>query len=297
MTKGVRMRALVESVRNKLQMRRDAITEDSGDDGPVSETSLRRQLSAPSNQLCGVTDVGKCRDNNEDAYFLSEDCRLWIVADGMGGQAAGEVASALTIHSISESVRAARLRSGMEGNASIGEGLMVAFATAQDSISAHSLKDEHCKGMGCTAIAGFLDGDTLCVCHVGDVRCYHLSGGELKQVTSDHSWVWERLVMNGLLTPDRVRSHPERGKVTRAIGLARQEGLKPDLTTVALEPGDRVLLCSDGLWEALEDDEIGAVLGSDGSMRQLASVLVDRANAAGGDDNITAIVYDHGTDI
>jgi protein phosphatase len=100
--------------------------------------------------------------------------------------------------------------------------------------------------------------------------------------------------MNGLLAPDRVRSHPERGKVTRAIGQARQEGLKPDSTTALLKPGDRVLLCSDGLWEALEDEEIAAVIGSDGTMRQLASVLVDRANAAGGDDNITVVLYEHG---
>lgn len=182
-----------------------------------------------------------------------------------------------------------------EETANFEADLLAAFATAQDNILTHGLENERCKGMGCTAIASFRNGDTLRVCHVGDVRCYHWSNGELNQVTNDHSWIWEGLVMNGLLASDCVRSHPERGKVTRAIGLAGQESLKPDLTAVVLKPGDRVLLTSDGLWEALGDCEIAAVVGSDGTMRQLASVLVDRANAAGGGDDITVVVYEHKT--
>jgi serine/threonine protein phosphatase PrpC len=288
------MKMLVESVRSRLQMRRDAVTSQPDEWEPVSEESSRGRLSAPSHRLCAVTDVGKCRSNNEDRYSLSADSRLWIVADGMGGQAAGEVASALAIKAISESMESSGPDSGTVTGLSIGNSLVAAFATAQDCVSAHVLENDGCKGMGCTAIAGVMDGDVLHICHVGDVRCYHLSEGEFKRLTNDHSWVWEKLVMTGLLTPEQARSHPERGKVTRGIGLARQSGVEPDLISVNLKPGDRVLLCSDGLWEALADDEIAAVVGSDGSMRQLASVLVDRANAAGGEDNITVILYEHG---
>ena len=289
------MKLLVESVRSRLQMRRDAITAFPEDEEqPVSEESARRGLSAPSSRLCAVTDVGKCRGNNEDRYFLSADGRLWIVADGIGGQAAGEVASTLTIQAISESICSAGPDTVMASGLPIRDRLATAFAAAQECVSAHALKDDACKGMGCTALAGVVDGDTLFICHVGDVRCYHLSEGEFKRLTEDHSWVWEKLVMTGLLTPEQARSHPERGKVTRGIGLARQSSGEPALTSVALKPRDRVLLCSDGLWESLADDEIAAVVGSDGSMRQLASVLVDRANAAGGEDNISVVLYEHG---
>jgi len=286
------MKLLVESIRNKLRVRHHGVTANANQRGPVSEQSLSRRLFAPSPWLCGITDVGKCRSNNEDEFFLSADCGLWVVADGMGGQAAGEVASAITVRAIVQSLTSMGVGTAENAWAYPSDRLMQAFGTAQEWVSHHSLESEECRGMGSTAIAGFVDGDTLHVCHVGDVRCYHLSGAHFRQVTSDHSWVWENLVMNGLLTPEQARSHPERGKVTRAIG--RQEGTKPDLTSITLKLGDRVLLCTDGLWEALADEEISVILRSEGSMRQLASVLADRANAAGGEDNVTVVLYEHG---
>jgi serine/threonine protein phosphatase PrpC len=290
---GIVMKLLVESVLSKWQIGRNAITAHPDECEPVSEESPGRRLSVPSRRLCAVTDVGKCRSNNEDGYFLSADSRLWIVSDGMGGQAAGEVASALTIRAIAESMDSTGPGTGTAAASCISDRLSKAFATAQDCVSVRGLEDVGCRGMGCTAVAGFIDGDSLYICHIGDVRCYHLSRGEFRRMTNDHSWVWEKLVMTGLLTPEQARSHPERGKVTRGIGLARQQGTEPDLSNLTLRDGDRVLLCSDGLWEALADEEIAEVVGSDGTMRQLASVLVDRANAAGGEDNITAVLYEH----
>jgi protein phosphatase len=146
--------------------------------------------------------------------------------------------------------------------------------------------------MGSTVIAGVMHDETLHVCHVGDVRAYHLSRGHLRRVTNDHSWVWETFVMSGLLTPEQARTHPQRRVVTQAIG--RLQGVSPDTARIPLRAGDRVLLCSDGLWGALSDKELGAVVGSNGSMQELASMLVDKANDAGGEDNITAILYEHG---
>jgi protein phosphatase len=284
------MKLLVESVRNKLRMWHDGGSPNQ-EWRPAIEKSPSRRLSAPSQWLCAVTDVGRRRRNNEDEYFLSTDCRLWIVADGMGGHAAGEIASALTVQAIAKSVDSAGGETSVHDGAYISDRLMDAFALAQDWVSGCSLKDGNCKGMGSTAIAGVRHGEALHICHVGHVRAYHLSEGRLRHITNDHSWVWQELVMTGSLTSDQVRSHPKRRLLTQAIGALR--GISPESTNVTLRAGDRILLCSDGLWEALADEEIGAVIGSRGPMRHLASALVDRANAAGGNDNITAVLYEH----
>ena len=168
--------------------------------------------------------------------------------------------------------------------------LMTAFASAQMVVSTHGLESAERRGMGSTAIAAVKDGELLHICHVGDSRAYHLSGGRFRRVTNDHSWVWT-LVETGVLTPGQARSHALRGRLLQAIGCI--EGIKPELTTVSLRAGDRVLLCSDGLWESLSDDDLRESVASVGSVRDLATDLVDRANAAGGQDNITAILYQH----
>jgi protein phosphatase len=255
------------------------------------EESPHHMLSAPSRSLCAVTDVGKRRSNNEDAYFLSTDCKLWIVADGMGGHAAGEIASALTIQAIVKSMDSPAVTPPANGDMCVGERLARAFSIAHDWVYRRAMKDDDCLGMGSTAIAASLDRDVLHLCHIGNVRAYHWSDGQFRRITSDHSWVWEKLVMPGLLTLDQARVHPQRRIVTQAIGTLGS--IKPGLTSLTLEPGDRVLLCSDGLWGALSDEEMGALVGSDGAMRQLAPALVDKANAAGGDDNITVVLYEH----
>jgi len=257
---------------------------------PAFEKSPGRKLSAPSRWLCAVTDIGRRRRYNEDEYFLSADCRLWIVADGMGGHAAGEIASSLTIQAIVKSIDPLMGDIAHDG-ARIHDRLMNAFSVAQEWVSGCSRKEGSYQGMGCTAIAGIREGDALHLCHVGHVRGYHLSEGRLRRITNDHSWVWQELVLPGSLTSDQARSHPKRRLLTQAIGALR--GISPEMTRVVLRAGDRVLLCSDGLWEALADEEIGAILGSNNSVRQLASVLVDRANASGGNDNITAVLYEH----
>jgi protein phosphatase len=275
---------LPESILKKLGVSPEAGLQELDDWLPVTEETPGRRLSAPSRRLCGVTDIGKIRDNNEDEYFLSPDERFWIVADGMGGHHAGEVASALTIEAIVAAIDSA-------GTYEIaGDRLLRAFGAAQESVSERSLRDHECRGMGSTAIAGLVDGAELNICHVGDVRAYHWSAGRLRRLTADHSFVWQ-LVLSGLLTPDQARIHPHRSKVTQAIG--HVSGVKPDLTKLTLRPRDRVLLCSDGLWEAMPDEDIGTVVGLDGSMHDLATLLVDKANAAGGQDNISAVLYEH----
>jgi protein phosphatase len=257
---------------------------------PAFEESTSRKLSAPAHWLCAVTDIGKSRMANEDGYFLSADCKLWIVADGMGGHAAGKLASTLTIQAIAHSMSVAGTRAPASTAMSPDHCLTKAFDSAQAQVAGRGLSDAACLGMGSTAIAGVVYDEALHVCHVGDARAYHFSQGQLRRLTNDHSLVW-RLVTAGLITPDQARLHPERGKITQAIGM--HAGVKPDVTRVSLTPGDRVLLCSDGLWEALTEQEISTIVGSKGSMLELASMLVDQANAAGGPDNITAVLYEH----
>jgi protein phosphatase len=257
---------------------------------PVSKESTGRRLSAPSYWLCGATDIGKRRRKNEDEYYLSPDCKLWIVADGMGGHAAGEVASALTIQAIAESMDPSKPPASSGEQVGIGGRLVKAFSAAQDRVSGRSLSEPECHGMGSTVIAGFVEGEDLYLCHVGDVRGYHFSEGRLTRLTNDHSLVWE-LVTSGLLTPDQARLHPQRSKVTQAIGMT--EGITPEVTTRMLKPRDRVLLCSDGLWEALPEPDIGELVFADSPVLESVSMLVDKANAKSGQDNITAILYEH----
>ena len=234
--------------------------------------------------LCAITEVGQFRTHNEDAYALSNDGLLWALADGMGGHTLGEMASTLAVSAIMEVLQPARRE------IPVRDRLTLAFAKAQSAVAIHSLERAGWRGMGSTAVAGVVEGDIVHICHVGDSRAYHWSGGRLRRLTNDHSWAGE-LIAAGLLTPEQARSHPLRGSLTRAIGA--KDCAVPEFTSVKVKDGDRVLLCSDGLWEALGDGELRAELGSRGSMRQVATALVDRANSASGRDNITAILYRH----
>jgi protein phosphatase len=234
-----------------------------------------------------LTDIGSSRTTNEDDFFLSDDCKVWIVADGMGGQAAGETATRLAIAAIAESFNPSSSRAT---SIEMSDRLLTAVSAAQDRVLARSVSDPSCCGMGAAVVVCVLHGDALHICHVGDARCYIFADHTINQITQDHSVVGG-MVRAGLLTADQARTHSDKGLLQQAIGLAR--GIKPEVATRNLATGDRVLLCSDGLWEALSENEISVVLQSDGSMRQIASVLVDRANAAGGADNITAVAYEH----
>jgi PPM family protein phosphatase len=257
---------------------------------PVLQENSRRSLSAPRPWLCAVTDIGRLRANNEDTYLLSDGGELWIVADGMGGHAAGEVASALTVKAIADAIYTSDKGPPSFEPSVHRARLTEAFAYASTIVFSHGLTNKECEGMGSTAIAGLMNGEALHLCHVGDARGYHLSKGKFRRVTNDHSLVWQ-LVMSGLLDSDQARLHPHRGRVTQAIGMA---SIRPDITSLMLKPADRVLLCSDGLWEALPEPEIAEIVASTGAMLELASMLVDRANAASGKDNITAVLYEHG---
>jgi protein phosphatase len=228
------------------------------------------------------------RDHNEDALYLSEDGRLLLVADGMGGYEAGEVASALAIDAAAQFVTAEQ-RKVIDPNVQPVEPLLIGALDAahRKVIEASSTPQGH-HDMGSALILAYFESDRLYTCHVGDVRCYVLSGATFQQITRDHSVVGA-LVQSGQLTPEEARVHPKKNEILQAIGMPC--GIVPEVNTRSLANGDRVLLCSDGLWEALPEAEIHSIVEWEGTMRQLATQLVDRANDAGGYDNITVVLY------
>jgi protein phosphatase len=222
-----------------------------------------------------ATDVGRVRDGNEDALLVDDAMGLVAVADGMGGHRAGEVASATALEALRAAVNS-------------GRPLREAIEDANRAVYDKSLTDESLQGMGTTLTAGTLAaGGTLLIGHVGDSRAYLLRDGELRRVTTDHSVV-EELVREGRLTVDEAAVHPQRSIITRALGV--DASVDVDVYPVELVPGDRLLLCSDGLTGMVQPEEIAATLRRDDDPTRVAHNLVDAANAAGGEDNITVIV-------
>jgi protein phosphatase len=247
-------------------------------------------MHAPSDSLCAITDTGSVRPHNEDAFSVSDDMTTLIIADGMGGHADGEAAAAIAIETVIERlVAASRLEEGSSAE-SVCREMTEAFGAAHARVAEAGQWRDDGREMGCTLILARIVINRLYTCHVGDVRCYVYTSGGLIQITRDHSVV-ARLVEEGHLTPDDARCHPNKNQVLQAIGMPY--AIEPDCKFRDLQENDRVLLCSDGLWEALSHEEIAAIVGSDGSVRQLATLLVDRAIDVGGTDNITVILYQH----
>jgi len=242
------------------------------------------------------TDAGLRRSSNEDSHSSRPDIGLFIVADGMGGHVAGEVASRVAVESIAAFIQETsdvdKNRTWpfpFEPNLSLeANRLKAAFRLANRRIAAAIADSQDLRGMATTASA-ILRGPThSCVVHIGDSRVYRMRDSSLTQLTHDHSWVEEQ-VRAGTLTPAAARQHPWRNVVTRALS----GGDDPDFDVVEIEPrpGDRYLLCSDGLFGVVPDDQIEALVSDrSASLEEICGRLIDAANAAGGPDNITAMV-------
>ncbi len=244
------------------------------------------------------SDPGLRRSSNEDCYCTRPDLGLYVVADGMGGHVAGEVASRVAVDAIQtfiqETAGADKHRTwpfpfepalSLEANR-----LKAAFRLANRRI-ASTIADSHdLRGMATTASALLAGPDGACVAHVGDSRVYVLRNGTLEQITDDHSWVEEQ-VRAGTLSPTAARQHPWRNVVTRA--LAGGEDPEVDVTQVQPSGLQRYLLCSDGLFAVVADERIASILGDRAlSLDQVCQRLIDVANGAGGPDNITALVLE-----
>ena len=236
----------------------------------------------------GMTDVGLARDHNEDSILWDNDMGLALLADGMGGHNAGEVASAMAV----DQVRAA-LRERLLGRQSGDEceecesAVFNAVTFANQQIFDHSQQHLECAGMGTTMALALLQGDNLTLAHVGDSRIYRLRGGALQQITSDHSLVQE-LVDNGYLSQEEARLSVSKNLITRALGIGAE--VEVEVSKQPVEVGDLYLLCSDGLTDLVADEEIQAILKKDDALDDIARGLVSLANERGGSDNISVIL-------
>jgi serine/threonine protein phosphatase PrpC len=223
------------------------------------------------------TDTGRQRRDNEDNAFVRAP--LFVVADGMGGAQAGEVASALAVEEFQQDLPD-------EGSAE--QRLTTRIREANRRIYELSRVEHEHAGMGTTLTAVLLDDDTLAVAHVGDSRAYIFRDGELGRLTQDHSLV-EELVRQGKLTEEQAAEHPQRSIITRALGI--EVDVEVDTWTYQVRAGDVVLLCSDGLTSMIDEDQIVRILGGTSSLAQAGDQLIDAANEAGGRDNITVVLF------
>jgi serine/threonine protein phosphatase PrpC len=249
----------------------------------------------PSLSWAVSSDPGLRRTSNEDSYSTRPDVGLFVVADGMGGHVAGEVASRVAVEAIEafieDTAGADKNRTwpfpfdptiSLEANR-----LKAAFRLANRRIAAAIADSQELRGMATTASAVLFGSRSASVGHVGDSRVYVLREGELRQITADHSWVEEQ-VRAGTMSRSAARQHPWRNVVTRA--LSGGDDPEVDVTEVQPKPGERYLLCSDGLFGVVADHQIAELLGEKAALDTICARLVSAANEAGGPDNITTLI-------
>lgn len=235
---------------------------------------------------CSMTEIGMCRKMNQDYFFASEMPvgnlpNLFLVADGMGGHNAGEYAS---MHSIDTIVKTAE----MSLNTGPEEILENAIKKANQKLIAKAVEDTSMWGMGTTVVAAVISGSRLYTANVGDSRLY-LIRDHMIQITRDHSFV-EEMVRRGEIDREAARNHPDKNIITRAVGAV--EEIEIDFFQTELEPRDQILLCSDGLTNMIEDEEINRIIKEQESLSKAAEELIRTANQNGGRDNITVIIID-----
>lgn len=257
--------------------------------------------------LFGRTDVGKTREHNEDNFVICQNihgndwefdehalklgklgCAM-VVADGMGGASAGEVASEIMVTTAKNMFQ--EVRTLPESSKEIKDFLAKVILTAHKNILSHAQKNPQTEGMGTTAALAWVVGDKAYIAWAGDSRVYlHRAGRELRPATDDHSMVWQ-LVLNGHLTPEEARVHPQSNIITQSLGDSTNAP-KPETKTLQLKAGDRLMLCSDGLNGMLDDFELEQILSQQKDTAGTCQELVNQANLAGGVDNITVLLMD-----
>ena len=234
-----------------------------------------------------VTNIGRRRKLNQDYVYTSEQPvgampNLFVVADGMGGHNAGDYASKLAVNTIVE-------RIGSTDEKLPAKALAQAIADANTAVRECAGRAPELEGMGTTVVAAVCVGDELHVANVGDSRLYVVSGHKIRQITRDHSWV-EEMVRSGGLGREEARNHPDKNIITRAVGAEDQ--VKADFFSVKLKEGDLILMCTDGLTNMLEDEEIRMILDGARDIVEKAEELVRKANENGGRDNISVILIE-----
>ena len=229
----------------------------------------------------GATHRGRKRENNEDAFHIEEPLSTAILADGMGGEKCGEVGSAITVRAVTDYL------SAPEAGLSLEEVVKEAIRAANRQVIEAAKMRTECDGMGSTIVMAVWDGPEVIIANVGDSRAYLHRGGELRQLSYDQNFANELRTKLGF-SEDRVRNMPNRNVLTMAVGSFDHVLVRTHAER--LEHGDRVLLCSDGLYGPVDDSTISRILEDSANLQQAVEALVDCANQKGGPDNVTAIL-------
>lgn len=246
-----------------------------------------REVGAANKSVYGATDTGQQRDSNQDCYLVLPQAGICAVADGMGGHKAGEVASLSTVKTINKYFTP-KCVSEMKAGKHIKDKLTYATLIAHERIMQISGMKAECAGMGSTVAISFIHQNVLHTCHVGDSRVYVINPSGITQITRDHSTVGE-MVRLGEMTREEARHSSLKNEVTQALGVSLPNGPEYNRTH-KLDAGTLVLLCSDGLWDMLSDKEIQEIVMKGSSTKETCNELIQRANAAGGEDNITVVL-------
>jgi protein phosphatase len=242
---------------------------------------------------CGITDIGRKRQKNEDSYLVNDKIQLYVVADGMGGHAGGEFASKLAVSTVEEIIKGNDVPPAAQESyfhSDDGETeeskLKRAITQAGSVICQRAIEEPELRGMGTTATVLFLDDSRAYVAHVGDSRAYCVRDEGIIQITEDHSLVNEQL-KSGLITEEEAKTHQLKNIITRSVGV--QEEVEVDTIVWEVRVNDTFVLCSDGLSNMIQNEEIGQyIIGA--TVEDAARKLVDLANERGGDDNISLII-------
>jgi len=245
-------------------------------------------------EVTGKTDVGNVRANNEDNFGYDARYGIFVVCDGMGGQAAGEVASKIGVDTILNYFRTAGRPGGspqpekaVDGFSPLGQALMGAISQANLAILETGKKNESSAGMGSTLVAALVRDSALCIGNIGDSRIYLVRNGVIQQLTDDHSLVMEQ-VRRGYLTVEQAEVSDLRNVILKALGT--EEGIDPDIEDLIALPGDVLLLTSDGLTRNVRDEEILQIVASSSSLEKACNTLIQTAKGRTADDNITCLL-------
>ena len=238
----------------------------------------------------GLTSVGMERENNEDYYLMNQAKNLFIVADGMGGHNAGEVASMNATEAVNDYFSPELLTAIQGDRIKINDELNDCLYAANQKILDMAQQKSGLQGMGCTLVVALVERGALHTCHIGDTRVYLSNKYGLKLLTTDHSKVME-LVKAGQMTLEEARQSPLKNELSQAIGSPL--AIVPDYAHHPLKNGDKVLLCSDGLWDMLSDAEIYQIVNQARPAKAICEELVQKANDAGGHDNITVVLFEY----
>ncbi len=249
-------------------------------------------MTLPKLEFIGQTDVGTRRRVNQDTYATDAESGLFLICDGMGGHAGGEIASRMAVDLVMSEMRSGAhpQANGHDGSSSPisarGQLLRSALIKANTAIYQAALGSENA-GMGSTIVALMLTGKTATIAHIGDSRAYLFRRGKLRQLTEDHSLVLEEVKM-GVITAEMARTSPHRNVITRALGPS--EKVEPDLSEFKIKPGDLVMMATDGITKPVPEPEILAILSSDKDLKTKCNDLIESAKKNGGEDNLTCVL-------